>query len=152
MTDLVAAVAREVRAAVEAVKGTNARLFINDHWQAALDAGAYGIHVGQEDLDVIGQRDLETIRASGTRLGVSTHGYAEMVRAQRQPARCNVPISGARFSRTSGGQPATSSSSAWAIGCNRAADSRTFGSRIAKSGNEDATNPSRSVGFGVVTA
>ena len=76
-----AAVAREVRAAVEAVKGTNARLFINDHWQAALDAGAYGIHVGQEDLDVIGQRDLETIRASGTRLGVSTHGYAEMVRA-----------------------------------------------------------------------
>ena len=43
--------------------------------------------------------------------------------AQRQPARCNVPISGARFSRTSGGQPATSSSSAWAIGCNRAADS-----------------------------
>jgi hypothetical protein len=47
------------KAAVEAVKGTNARLFINDHWQAALDAGAYGIHVGQEDLDVIGQRDLE---------------------------------------------------------------------------------------------
>ncbi|MBS3021626.1 Thiamine-phosphate synthase [Comamonas sp. PE63] len=76
-----AAVAREVKAAVEAVKGTHARLFINDHWQAALDAGAYGIHVGQEDLDVIGQRDLQTIRTSGTRLGVSTHGYAEMVRA-----------------------------------------------------------------------
>jgi thiamine-phosphate pyrophosphorylase len=74
-------VAREVKAAVEAVKGTQARLFINDHWQAALDAGAYGIHVGQEDLDVIGQRDLQTIRSSGTRLGVSTHGYAEMVRA-----------------------------------------------------------------------
>lgn len=52
-----------------------------DEWQAALDAGAYGIHVGQEDLDVIGQRDLQTIRSSGTRLGVSTHGYAEMVRA-----------------------------------------------------------------------
>ncbi|RGE40099.1 thiamine phosphate synthase [Comamonas testosteroni] len=76
-----AAVAREVKAAVEAVKGTNARLFINDHWQAALDAGAYGIHVGQEDLDIIAARDLETIRTSGTRFGVSTHGYAEMVRA-----------------------------------------------------------------------
>ena len=76
-----AAVAAEIKAAVEAVKGTNARLFINDHWQAALDAGAYGIHVGQEDLDIIAPRDLETIRTSGTRFGVSTHGYAEMVRA-----------------------------------------------------------------------
>ncbi|MEX8194685.1 thiamine phosphate synthase [Comamonas guangdongensis] len=76
-----AAVAREIKAAVEAVKGTGARLFINDHWRAALDAGAYGIHVGQEDLDTIAAKDLETIRTSGTRLGVSTHGYAEMVRA-----------------------------------------------------------------------
>ena len=76
-----AAVAREIKAAVDAVKDTGAHLFINDHWQAALDAGAYGIHVGQEDLDVIGHRDLETIRTSGTRFGVSTHGYAEMVRA-----------------------------------------------------------------------
>lgn len=76
-----AAVVREIKAAVEAVKDTSARLFINDHWQAALDAGAYGIHVGQEDLDIIAARDLETIRTSGTRFGVSTHGYAEMVRA-----------------------------------------------------------------------
>lgn len=76
-----AAVAAEIKAAVEAVKGTSARLFINDHWQAALDAGAYGIHVGQEDLDIIAPCDLETIRTSGTRFGVSTHGYAEMVRA-----------------------------------------------------------------------
>jgi thiamine-phosphate pyrophosphorylase len=64
-----AAVAQEVKAAVEAVKGTQARLFINDHRQAALDAGAYGIHVGQEDLDVIGQRDLQTIRQLGHTLG-----------------------------------------------------------------------------------
>lgn len=76
-----AAIQREIKAAVAAVAGTGAHLFINDHWQAALDAGAYGIHVGQEDLDVIGRRDLETIRRSGTCFGVSTHGYAEMVRA-----------------------------------------------------------------------
>ena len=76
-----AAIAREIKAAVLAVEGTDARLFINDHWQAALDAGAYGIHVGQEDLDIIAAADLETIRRSGTRFGVSTHGYAEMVRA-----------------------------------------------------------------------
>ena len=76
-----AAVQREVQAAVAAVRGTGARLFINDHWQAALDAGAWGIHVGQEDLDAMDRADLDTIRRSGTRLGVSTHGYAEMVRA-----------------------------------------------------------------------
>lgn len=77
-----AAITAEVRAAVAAVQGTSARLFINDHWQDAIDAGAYGVHVGQEDLDAIGARDLDAIRAGDLRLGVSTHGYAEMVRAQ----------------------------------------------------------------------
>ena len=76
-----AAIQREVQAAVKAVQGTSARLFINDHWQAAIDAGAYGIHVGQEDLDALEGAQLNAIRASGLRLGVSTHGYAEMVRA-----------------------------------------------------------------------
>lgn len=75
------AILREVAAAVQAVQGTNALLFINDHWQAAIDAGAYGIHVGQEDLDALEGAQLNAIRASGLRLGVSTHGYAEMVRA-----------------------------------------------------------------------
>ena len=76
-----AAIRREVAAAVQAVQSTNALLFINDHWQAAIDAGAYGIHVGQEDLDALEGAQLDAIRASGLRLGVSTHGYAEMVRA-----------------------------------------------------------------------
>ncbi|CAN7451991.1 thiamine phosphate synthase [Acidovorax sp. LjRoot129] len=76
-----AAIDREVRAAVQAVQGTNALLFINDHWQVAIAAGAYGIHLGQEDLDALSDADLHTLRASGLRLGVSTHGYAEMVRA-----------------------------------------------------------------------
>jgi thiamine-phosphate pyrophosphorylase len=75
------AITREVRAAVEAVRGTSALLFINDHWRAAIDARAYGLHLGQEDLDALTPQDLQTIRASGLRLGVSTHGYAEMVRA-----------------------------------------------------------------------
>ena len=47
---------REVRAAVEAVQGTDALLFINDHWQAAIAAGAYGVHLGQEDLDALTPR------------------------------------------------------------------------------------------------
>lgn len=76
-----AAIAAEIRAAVAAVQGTDALLFINDHWQAAIDAGAYGVHLGQEDLDALAPADLQRIRSAGLRLGVSTHGYAEMVRA-----------------------------------------------------------------------
>lgn len=74
------AVRREVQAAVAAVRGSGALLFINDHWRAAIEAGAYGVHLGQEDMDVA---DLQAIRAAGLRLGLSTHGYAEMLRADR---------------------------------------------------------------------
>lgn len=74
------AVEREVAAAIDAVRGTGARLFINDHWQAAIHAGAYGVHLGQEDIDLA---DLGAIRTAGLRLGLSTHGYAEMLRADR---------------------------------------------------------------------
>ncbi len=80
-----AAVKAEVARAASAAKGSQSRLFINDHWRVAVDhhaasggdSGIYGIHLGQEDLD---EADLDAIRASGLRLGVSTHGYAEMLR------------------------------------------------------------------------
>ena len=75
------AIEQEVAAAVQAVQGTGALLFINDHWQLAIAAGAYGIHLGQEDLDALSPQELHALRTSGLRLGVSTHGYAEMVRA-----------------------------------------------------------------------
>lgn len=75
------AVRAEVQAAVAAVQGTAALLFINDHWQQAIEAGAYGVHLGQEDLDALTTQELQALRSSGVRLGVSTHGYAEMVRA-----------------------------------------------------------------------
>ncbi|MGQ9724317.1 MAG: thiamine phosphate synthase, partial [Tepidimonas sp.] len=74
-------IAREVRCAVAAVRGTSSRLFINDHWRDAVEAGAFGVHLGQEDLDALTPRDLARLRDSGLRLGVSTHGYAEMMRA-----------------------------------------------------------------------
>lgn len=76
-----AAIAREIDAAVAAVQGTGALLFINDHWRQAIAAGAYGVHLGQEDLDALTAQEVQELRASGLRLGVSTHGYAEMVRA-----------------------------------------------------------------------
>jgi len=75
------AVRREIEAAVANVQGTPSLLFVNDHWQAAIDAGAYGVHLGQEDLDALTPAELATLRKAGLRLGVSTHGYAEMLRA-----------------------------------------------------------------------
>ncbi len=75
-----AAIRQEVRAAVKAVQGTHALLFINDHWQTAIEEGAYGVHLGQEDMD---EAPLEKIRTAGLRLGLSTHGYAEMLRADK---------------------------------------------------------------------
>ena len=80
-SDDAVAIAQEVRKAVAAVAGTPALLFINDHWREAIAARAYGVHLGQEDLDALTPEELQTLRDSGLRLGVSTHGYAEMVRA-----------------------------------------------------------------------
>ncbi len=73
------ALQREVRAAVEAGRAVpGAQVFINDHWQLALGTGAYGVHLGQEDLDTA---DLKALRAAGIRLGLSTHTPAELARA-----------------------------------------------------------------------
>ncbi len=77
------AVRAEVRATVAGVQGTGARLFINDHWQEAIEAGAYGVHLGQEDLQAMTPAALAAIRDAGLRLGLSTHGYAEMLIAER---------------------------------------------------------------------
>lgn len=55
-----------------------AQLFINDHWQLAIELGAYGIHLGQEDLD---SADLAAIAKAGIRLGVSNHAWYEIARA-----------------------------------------------------------------------
>jgi len=52
--------------------------FVNDDWQIAIDTGAYGVHLGQEDLH---DAELEKIARSGLRLGVSTHSYWELARA-----------------------------------------------------------------------
>ena len=74
------AIRHEVQAAVQAVQGTNSLLFINDHWREAIAAGAYGVHLGQEDMATA---DLLAIRHAGLRLGLSSHGYAEMIHADR---------------------------------------------------------------------
>jgi hydroxymethylpyrimidine kinase / phosphomethylpyrimidine kinase / thiamine-phosphate diphosphorylase len=64
-----------VRAAAE-VPG--AQLFVNDHWREAIELGAYGVHLGQEDIE---QADMAALRSAGLRLGVSSHTPLEMSRA-----------------------------------------------------------------------
>jgi len=69
---------KEVTQAIATARRFNARLFINDHWQLALKHGAYGVHLGQDDLPTA---DLRAIQQAGCRLGLSTHGYAEIARS-----------------------------------------------------------------------
>ncbi|MGG1945893.1 thiamine phosphate synthase [Trinickia sp. NRRL B-1857] len=68
----------QIAQAVAAGRRHDARVFINDYWREAARAGAYGVHLGQEDLDTA---DLDAIAQAGLRLGLSTHGYYEMLRA-----------------------------------------------------------------------
>ena len=61
-----------------------AQVFINDHWQLALKHGAFGVHLGQEDLY---DADLEQIASRGLALGISSHGYFELkLAAQINPS------------------------------------------------------------------
>ena len=69
----------EITAAIALGKQYQAQVFINDHWQLALQLGAYGVHLGQEDLATA---DLHALQQAGIRLGISTHGYAELLRAK----------------------------------------------------------------------
>ena len=55
-----------------------AKLFINDYWQLAIEEGAYGVHLGQEDLETA---DISAIYEAGLRLGISTHSLYELARA-----------------------------------------------------------------------
>ena len=73
-------IASQVKAAIAFGKAVpDAQVFINDHWQLALAGGAYGVHLGQEDLDIA---DIEALRVAGLRLGLSTHTPDELARAK----------------------------------------------------------------------
>ena len=75
-----AEISAQIIAAIEAGKAVpGAQVFINDHWQLALAANAYGVHLGQEDLDTA---DIETLRSANIRLGLSTHTPEELARAK----------------------------------------------------------------------
>ncbi len=96
----------EIVRAVEASKFYGCHLYINDYWTLAIKHGAYGVHLGQEDLMELERttadsnstsdsqsdstsnstsnspsRNIDTIRSAGLRLGISTHCYQEVARA-----------------------------------------------------------------------
>ena len=66
--------------ALEIIKGTQAKLVVNDYWRAAIIAKASHLHLGQEDL---AGADLRAIRAAGLTLGISTHDDVELETALR---------------------------------------------------------------------
>ena len=78
-----AEIAAHIQAAVAAGRAVpGAQVFIKDHWQLALACGAYGVHLGQEDLTDAEGADLDALRCAGLRLGLSTHTPAELARAK----------------------------------------------------------------------
>ena len=74
-----AQVEQDIAAAIALGKRYQARLFINDYWRLAIKHGAYGVHLGQEDLETA---DLAAIQQAGLRLGVSTHDEQELAIAK----------------------------------------------------------------------
>jgi thiamine-phosphate pyrophosphorylase len=71
---------RMVSDALEVIKGTPAKLVVNDYWRVAIVTGAKHLHLGQEDLV---DADLKAIRDAGLTLGISTHDDAELETALR---------------------------------------------------------------------
>jgi hydroxymethylpyrimidine kinase/phosphomethylpyrimidine kinase/thiamine-phosphate diphosphorylase len=69
-----------IKQAIALGKQYNARLFINDHWQLAIKYNAYGVHLGQEDIQTA---DLNAIKSANLRLGISTHGHYELLKVQQ---------------------------------------------------------------------
>jgi len=72
---------QQIKEAITICSQYKVRLFINDHWELATKLGAYGIHLGQEDLEKLKKKDLQRISDAKCRLGLSTHSFFEVARA-----------------------------------------------------------------------
>lgn len=71
---------QQIKEAIQLCHQPDIQLFINDHWQLALELGAYGVHLGQEDIN---SANLAALQQAGLRLGVSSHGFYKLLRAQQ---------------------------------------------------------------------
>jgi hydroxymethylpyrimidine kinase/phosphomethylpyrimidine kinase/thiamine-phosphate diphosphorylase len=70
---------REIRRAVAIARAAGVTLVVNDHWALALELGAHGVHLGQDDLE---RADIDALHHAGLLLGISTHSYWEVCRAR----------------------------------------------------------------------
>ncbi|MCA2015019.1 thiamine phosphate synthase [Vibrio tritonius] len=71
---------KAIEEAVQLGKTYQAAVYINDHWQLALKCQAYGVHLGQDDIS---QENISLLQQANIRLGISTHGYFEILRVYR---------------------------------------------------------------------
>ncbi|OIQ25009.1 thiamine phosphate synthase [uncultured Vibrio sp.] len=55
----------------------DAQVFINDYWQLAVKHGAFGVHLGQDDIE---ESNLTALSEANINIGLSTHGYYELLR------------------------------------------------------------------------
>ena len=65
----------EVIEAIKISEEFNARFFLNDFWELGIKHKAYGIHLGQEDIQ---EADVKAIFDAGLRLGISSHTPKEI--------------------------------------------------------------------------
>ncbi|OIN25363.1 thiamine phosphate synthase [Vibrio barjaei] len=69
--------AQQIQKAIQLGEQYDAQVFINDYWQLAIEYGAFGVHLGQEDIETA---DLTLLASNNIALGLSTHGYYELLR------------------------------------------------------------------------
>lgn len=70
-----------VRTCQKICETNGVRLWVNDHWEAAVEAGCFGVHVGQEDLCKLVNKagGLETMRTKNIALGISTRKFLSVL-------------------------------------------------------------------------
>ncbi len=68
-------ISQQIQQAVALQQRYGCQLFINDHWQLAIEHGAFGVHLGQEDIHTA---DITAIAHAGLYLGLSNHSWFEM--------------------------------------------------------------------------
>jgi hydroxymethylpyrimidine kinase/phosphomethylpyrimidine kinase/thiamine-phosphate diphosphorylase len=82
-----AALRDAVSESLAACRAAGATLVVNDHWRlaaelAAGDTRGLAVHLGQEDLLVLGATGRAELAASGLPLGISSHSLWELARAR----------------------------------------------------------------------
>ena len=70
-----AAVKTEIAQALKVASAHGCQLVVNDYWREAIGLGADFVHLGQGDL---AGADLGVIKATGIKLGISTHSLDEL--------------------------------------------------------------------------